>query len=115
MGQEIPSCDFCGRKGHTESTCHMKQKAMASTRKETKARGNQWKQEKAEKAQTFATAAATSKQDDTSSDEDDKDKEAFMKSFMASWKASEKDKKSQKNKCKRSDNDTSDSEHILKL
>jgi hypothetical protein len=29
---------------------------------------------------------------------------------MASWKSSEKDKKSQKNKHKRSDNDTSDSE-----
>jgi hypothetical protein len=33
-----------------------------------------------------------------------------MKSFMASWKSSQKDKKSQKNKCKRSDNGTSDSE-----
>jgi hypothetical protein len=33
-----------------------------------------------------------------------------MKSFMTTWKASEKDKKSQKNKCKRSDNDTSNSE-----
>jgi hypothetical protein len=32
-----------------------------------------------------------------------------MKSFMASWKSSQKDKKSQKNKRKRSDNDTSDS------
>jgi hypothetical protein len=34
-GQEIPSYDICGRKGHTESTCRMKQKAMASARKET--------------------------------------------------------------------------------
>jgi hypothetical protein len=33
-----------------------------------------------------------------------------MKSFMPSWKSSEKDKKSQQNKYKRSDNDTSDSE-----
>jgi hypothetical protein len=32
-GQEIPSCDFCGRKGHTETTCRIKQKAMASARK----------------------------------------------------------------------------------
>jgi hypothetical protein len=29
-----------------------------------------------------------------------------MKSFMASWKSSKKDKKAQKNKRKRSDNDT---------
>jgi hypothetical protein len=29
-GQAIPSCDFCGQKGHTEITCGMKQKAMAS-------------------------------------------------------------------------------------
>jgi hypothetical protein len=33
-----------------------------------------------------------------------------MKKVMASWKSSQKDKKSQKNKHKRSDNDTSDSE-----
>jgi hypothetical protein len=38
-GQEIPSCDFCGRKGHTETTCRIKQKAMASARKETKDKG----------------------------------------------------------------------------
>jgi hypothetical protein len=33
-----------------------------------------------------------------------------MKSFMASWKSSQKYKKAQKNKRKRSDNDTRDSE-----
>jgi hypothetical protein len=33
-----------------------------------------------------------------------------MKSFIASWISSEKDKKSQKNKRKHNDNDTSDSE-----
>jgi hypothetical protein len=33
-----------------------------------------------------------------------------MKSFMAFWKSSQKDKKAQKNKRKCSDNDTSDSE-----
>jgi hypothetical protein len=33
-----------------------------------------------------------------------------MKSFMASWKSSQKDKKAHKNKHKRSDNDTRDSE-----
>jgi hypothetical protein len=33
-----------------------------------------------------------------------------MKSFMASWKSSQKDKKAQKNKCKRNDNDTFGSE-----
>jgi hypothetical protein len=109
-GQEIPSCDFYGRKGYTESTCRMKQKAMASARKETKYRVNQWKKEKSEKAQAFATAAAASKQDDTSSDKDDKDKKAFMKSFLSTWKSSQKDKKIQKNKRKRSDNDASDSE-----
>jgi hypothetical protein len=46
-GQEIPSCDFCERKWHTETTCSIKQKAMASARKETKDRGNQWGNEKA--------------------------------------------------------------------
>jgi hypothetical protein len=38
----------------------MKQKAMASARKETKDRGNQWKKEKSQKAQTFAAAATAS-------------------------------------------------------
>jgi hypothetical protein len=33
-----------------------------------------------------------------------------MKSFMASWKSSKNDKKAQRNKCKRSDNDTCDYE-----
>jgi hypothetical protein len=28
--QEVPSCDFCGRKGHTETACRIKNKAMAS-------------------------------------------------------------------------------------
>jgi hypothetical protein len=83
---------------------------MASARKETKDRGNQWKKEKTEEAQTFVAAATASKQDDISSDEDDKDKKAFIKNIMTSSKSYEKDKKSQKHKRKRSDNDTSDSE-----
>jgi hypothetical protein len=29
-GQELSSCDFCGRKGHTKTACRIKQKAMAS-------------------------------------------------------------------------------------
>jgi hypothetical protein len=33
-----------------------------------------------------------------------------MKSFLVSWKSSQKDKKAQKNKRKRSDNDNNDSE-----
>jgi hypothetical protein len=37
-GQEIPSCDFCGRKGHTETACRMKQKTMASAKKDTQDR-----------------------------------------------------------------------------
>jgi hypothetical protein len=32
-GQEIPSCDFCGRKGNTETTCRMKKKAVESAGK----------------------------------------------------------------------------------
>jgi hypothetical protein len=89
-GQELPSYDFCGRKGHTKTACRVKQKAMASAKKDTKDRSAQWKKDKAEKAQDFAAAAASSKQDNSSSDEDedDKDKNAFMKSFMASWKSS---------------------------
>jgi hypothetical protein len=108
----LPSCDLCGREGHTETACHIKQKAMASAKKDTKDRSAQWKKDKSEKSQAFAAAAASSKQDDSSSDWDeyDKDKKAFMKSFMASWKSSQKDKKAQKNKRKCSDNDTSDSE-----
>jgi hypothetical protein len=85
---------------------------MAFARKDTNDKGNQWKKDKAEKAQTFAAAATASKQDDSSSDEDedDTDKKTFIKSFMASWKSSKKDKNSQKNRRTRSDKDTSDSE-----
>jgi hypothetical protein len=61
-GQEFPSCDFCGRKGHTETACRIKQKSMASSKKDTNDRSTQWKKDKAEKAQTFAAAASTSKQ-----------------------------------------------------
>jgi hypothetical protein len=63
---------------------------------------------KAEKAQSFAAAASSTKKEDSSSEYEEK--KEFMKSFIASWKSSQKDKKAQKNKCKRSDNDTSDSE-----
>jgi hypothetical protein len=110
-GQELPSCDFCGRKDHTQTSCRIKQKAMASAIKDTKYKSSQWKKDRAEKSQAFAAAASSSKQEDSSSDEDDddKDKKAFMKSVMASWKSSKKEKKFQKNKRKRSDNDTSDS------
>jgi hypothetical protein len=85
-GQELLSCDFCGRKGHLETACRIKQKAMASAKKDTKDRSTQWIKDKAERAQAFSAAAAYSKQDDSSSDEDedDKDKKAFMKSVMAS-------------------------------
>jgi hypothetical protein len=107
-GQEVPSCDFCGRKGHTETACRIKNKAMASAKKDTKDRSAQWKKDKAEKAQTFAAAASSTQKEDTSSD--DEEKKDFMKSFIASWKSSQKDKKLQKNKRKGTDNDTSDSE-----
>jgi hypothetical protein len=108
--QELPSCDFCGRKGHTETECRVKQKSMASAKKDTEDRSAQCKKDKAEKAQALPAAASTSKQEDSSSekDEDDKDKKAFMKSFMASWNSSQKDKKARKSK--RIDNDTRDSE-----
>jgi hypothetical protein len=70
------------------------------------------KKDKSEKAQYFAAEASASKQEDSSSeeDDDDKDKKALIKSVMASWKSSQKDKKAQMNKHKRSDNDTSNSE-----
>jgi hypothetical protein len=78
-GQELPSCDFCGRKGHTKTAYRIKQKAMNSAKKDTKDRSLQWKKDKAEKAQAFAAAAAsaasTSKQEDSSSEEDEDDKE----------------------------------------
>jgi hypothetical protein len=107
-GQEIPSCDFCGRKGHTETACRVKNKAMASAKKNTKDRSSQWKKDKAEKSQSFATAASsTQKEDSSSDDEENKD---FIKSFIASWKTSQKDKKAQKNKRKSTHNSTSDSE-----
>jgi hypothetical protein len=48
-GQELQSCDFCGRKGHTETACRINQKAMASAKKETKDRSTQRKKYKAEK------------------------------------------------------------------
>jgi hypothetical protein len=111
-GHELPSCDFCGRNGHTETACRINQKAIASVKKDTKDRSAQWEKNKAENFQAFASDASTSKQEDSSSEEgeDDKDKKAFMKSFMASWKSSQTDKKAQKNKHKRSDNDTRESE-----
>jgi hypothetical protein len=77
----LPCCDFCGRKGHIETACRVKQKAMASAKKDTKYRSTQWKKDKAEKAQSFAAVASASKQDDSSSDEDedDKDKQALLR------------------------------------
>jgi hypothetical protein len=58
-GQEIPSCDFCGWKGHTETAYRVKNKAMASAKKDTKDRSARWKKDKAEKVQTFAAAASS--------------------------------------------------------
>jgi hypothetical protein len=84
-GQELSSCDFCGRKGHTKTACRIKQKTMASAKKDTKERSDKWKKDKAEKAQAFAADASSSKNEDNSSDEEEhKDKKAFIKSFMAS-------------------------------
>jgi hypothetical protein len=40
-GQEVPSCDFCGRKGHTETESRIKNKPMACARKGTKDRNVQ--------------------------------------------------------------------------
>jgi hypothetical protein len=96
-GQDLPSCDFCSRKGHAETACRIKQKAMASAKKDNKDRSAKWKKDKAEKSQSFAAAASASKQEDSYSeeDEDDKDKNVFMKIVMASWKSSKKDKKAQ--------------------
>jgi hypothetical protein len=107
--QDLPCCDFCGRKGHTETACQLKQKAMASAEKDIKDTSAQCEKDKAEKAHNFSSAASASKQEDSSSeeDEDDKYKKSFMKNFMASWKSSQKDNKAQKNKRKCSDNDTS--------
>jgi hypothetical protein len=74
----------------------------------TKDKNAQWRKNKAEKAQTFAAVvSSTQKEDSSSEDEENKD---FMKSFMASWKTSQKDKKAQNKRRKRSDNDTNDSE-----
>jgi hypothetical protein len=41
-GQEIPTCDFCGRKGHTEPACRIKNKEMASARKDNNNSNAQW-------------------------------------------------------------------------
>jgi hypothetical protein len=84
---------------------------MASDKKDTKDRSAQWKKDKAKKAQAFAADASYPKHEDSSSEEeDDKDKKAFMKSFISSWKSSQKYKKAQNNKRKHSDNDTIGSE-----
>jgi hypothetical protein len=107
---------FVVQKGHTETACRIKQKAKASAKKDTKDRSAQWKKDKAEKAQAFASAASTSKQEDSSSDEEgDKEKQAFLNFLMASWKSSQKDKKAQKNKRKRSDNNTRDYEQLFNI
>jgi hypothetical protein len=110
-GQELPSCDFCGRKDHTETACRIEQNSMASAKNDTKDRMSQWKKDNAEKSQAFAATASSTKHEDSSSDEeDDRNKKAFMKTSMASCKFSQKDKKTEKNKRKLSDNDTCNSE-----
>jgi hypothetical protein len=69
-GQYLQSCVFCGRKGHTKTACHIKQKATASAKKYTKDRSAQWNKYKAEKSQAFAADASSSKQENTSTEED---------------------------------------------
>jgi hypothetical protein len=54
-GQELPSFDFCWRKGHTKTACRIKQKAIASPKKYNKDRSTQWEKDRAEKAQAFAS------------------------------------------------------------
>jgi hypothetical protein len=69
---------------------------MASAKKESRDRSDQWEKDKTLQAQFFAAAAPASKQEEHSSEEeyqDDKEKKAFMKSFMASWISSQKDKR----------------------
>jgi hypothetical protein len=112
VSQENPSYDFCGNTGHTKPACRSnKAKTMAFAKKETKDKNAQWKQEKSEQAQSLSAAAsASSKKQESSEDEDEFDKKAFMNSFINSWTTSQKNKKSQLNKRKRSDNDTSVSE-----
>jgi hypothetical protein len=46
-GQELPSSYFCGREGHTKTACRIKQKSMASDKKDTKYISVQWKKDKA--------------------------------------------------------------------
>jgi hypothetical protein len=48
-GQDVPSCDICGRKGHTETTYRIRAKAMNSTKKETKDRSSQWEKDNSKK------------------------------------------------------------------
>jgi hypothetical protein len=91
-GQNLPSCDVCGRKGHTQTACQTKQKAVASAKKDTNVRSF-WN--------INPEAASASKQEESSSEKEDEE------SFMASWKSSQKDMKAQKNKRKCSDNDNS--------
>jgi hypothetical protein len=74
-GQDLPYCDVCGRKGYTETACHIKEKAMASAKKETKYRSAQCKKDKAENAQSFAAAASASTKQEERSDEEEDDKD----------------------------------------
>jgi hypothetical protein len=62
-----------------ETACRIKQKVMASAKKDTKYRSAQWKKNKAGKSQSFSAAASASKQGYSSSeeDEDDKDKKGL--------------------------------------
>jgi predicted acyl esterase len=81
--------------------------------RKTKDKNAQWKEDKAEKAQSFAAAATatySSNKKDDSYDEDEFDQKACMSSFIESWTTSQKNKKDQKNKRKRSNNYTSDSD-----
>jgi hypothetical protein len=60
-GQDVPYCDFCGRKGHPQTSCRIKAKDMASAKKETNDKSAHSKKENAEKAQSFAGTASASK------------------------------------------------------
>jgi hypothetical protein len=86
-GQELPSCDFCGRKGHTETACHIKQNQWPLRKRTPRTEVLSGRRIRLKKLKP-----STSKQEDSSSDEeeDDKDKKAFVKNFMASWKSSKK-------------------------
>jgi hypothetical protein len=113
-GQAKLVCSFCVNIGHVENTCRPKEGEMKDEKQFTKYKSQNWKKDKLEKGQSYATEtakaayASASKQND--SDDEKFDKHDIINAFIKSY-AKSQNKAAGKCKRKRSDSytDSSDS------